>query len=46
MTIDDFMIKIGKTASGSIIEVPDVVIITLALFVIVSIFAMSVKNKS
>ena len=46
MTTNDFMIKVGKTASGKIIEIPDIAIAMLVVFVIVSIFAMSVKDKS
>ena len=42
----DYMIKFGQTASGKTIEVPDVAIVMLVVFVIVSIFAMSMKNDS
>ena len=42
----DYMIRFGETASGKIIEVPDVAVAMLVVFVIVSIFAMSMKNDS
>ena len=42
----DYMIRFGETASGKIIEVPDVAIAMLVVFIIVSIFAMSMKNDS
>ena len=42
----DYMIRFGETASGKIIEVPDVAIALLVVFIIVSIFAMSMKNDS
>ena len=42
----DYMIRFGQTASGKTIEIPDVAVAMLVVFVIVSIFAMSVKDKS
>ena len=42
----DYMIRFGQTASGKTIEVPDVAVAMLVVFIIVSIFAMSVKDKS
>jgi len=42
----DYMIRFGETASGKTLEVPDVAIAMLVVFVIVSIFAMSMKNDS
>ena len=42
----DYMIRFGETASSKIIEVPDVAIAMLVVFIIVSIFAMSMKNDS
>ena len=42
----DYMIKFGQTASGKTIEVPDVAVVMLVVFIIISIFAMSVKDKS
>ena len=42
----DYMIRFGETASGKIIEVPDIAIGMLVVFIIVSIFAMSMKNDS
>ena len=42
----DYMIRFGETASGKIIEVPDVAVAMLVVFIIVSIFAMSMKNDS
>ena len=42
----DYMIRFGQTASGKTIEIPDVAIVMLVVFVVVSIFAMSMKNDS
>ena len=42
----DYMIRFAETASGKTIEIHDVAVAMLVVFVIVSIFAMSVKDKS
>tara|TARA_R100001460_G_scaffold28390_2_gene56880 strand:+ start:1664 stop:1816 length:153 start_codon:yes stop_codon:yes gene_type:complete len=41
----DFMIKLGETASGKIIEVPDILIYGLAIGFIVTILFMSAGKE-
>ena len=40
----DFMIKIGETTTGKIIEVPDVIIYGLVLTFVIIIFSIASKK--
>lgn len=42
----DFMIQLGETSDGRIIEVPDLLIYGAAIFIIVTIFSLSSKEKN
>ena len=45
MKYKDFMIKLGETQNGEIIEVPDIIIFGVAILFIVLIISISSKNK-
>ena len=42
----DFMIKLGETAAGDVIEVPDLIIYMIPVVIIVILFTINEKNKS
>ena len=41
----DFMIKLGETSDGKIIEVPDIVLFGAAMLLFVLFFTLLSKNK-
>ena len=45
-TQQDFMIKLGETASGNIIEVPDILIYGLVAGFIITIVALASTNET
>jgi len=41
----DFMIKLGETAAGDIIEVPDLIIYMIPVVILITLFMINEKNK-
>ena len=41
----DFMVKLGETSDGKIIEVPDIVLFGAAMLLFVLFFTLLSKNK-
>ena len=41
----DFMIKIGETSNGRIIEVPDIIIFGAGIMMLILIVSLANKNK-
>ena len=44
MTSKDYMIKLGETANGRIIEIPDVFIWAIAIGFLVFLFTINIKK--
>ena len=43
--MSEFMVKLGETEDGKIIEVPDIILFGLVLFFIVFIFSINSNEK-
>ena len=43
--MNNFMIKLGETSDGRIIEVPDIILFGAAILLFVLFFKLATKNK-